>query len=597
MGGCGEGAAIDPFQYHNEVANSMPEAVFIFTFGPVQSFISEARRTSDLFTGSSILVELAKAAGEAIKAHGEVIYPASLGADVPNIVVGIVPDAEVGDTARTAKEALLDRWHRIAQTARAKLTTLQPTPDQLWQEIWDRQLNRLWEIYWTASSKQDYKPAYQEARDALDATKRVRVFLPAEEAGIKDSLSGCRSAMRTGSMDATDYWRRIGQNPGITAAKLRPDGRERLDAIGAIKRFSDLAGREDFPSTSTVASQPFLEKARPHLADYRDALQPLRLHKARPQHADWPYDGDLLFRETLTPGRLQSSYGVQRPAQQLLESARLALQKLCDQIGERPSPYYGVIALDGDSMGERISNCLNEGDPRQTHRDLSHKLARFAAQVPSVVDTHRGARVVYNGGDDVLALAPLSTAFELARQLAEAFHSTTGGSASAGLAVVHHLYPLGAALRAARAAEKQAKQIDGKAAVCVHVLRRSGEAVEMCSPWRAVDNTLSDVVRLFQEDRTGTAVSSRLAYDVRQAGYGLPQADQKAKAELKRLVSRHRNEKHPHVPSSEDLAERLFQWAQLLPPGTSKSGDPLSSIEELGQWLVFARFVAQGGRE
>jgi CRISPR-associated protein Cmr2 len=566
----------------------MPEAVLIFTFGPVQGFISEARRTSDLFAGSIILGELAKAAAQAIQANAELVYPSSLGADVPNVLVAVTARNEIEEAARRARQALIDRWHSIAQTARARLGNFQPTPDGLWQSIWDRQVNSIWEVYWAASFQQDYKFAYEEAHAALDATKRTRAFPAAEELGPKDSLSGCRSALRTGAADARDYWNKIGQNPGLTAAKLRPDGRERLDAIGAIKRFSDLAEREDFPSTSTVASQPFLEKTRPHLAGYRKAVESLlgQRDKTRPKDADWPYDGDLLFLETLAAGRLRSSYDVQSPDQQQLEAARQALRALYDRVDDRPSPYYAVIVLDGDDMGHRISACLEHGDPREAHRELSSKLASFATQVPAVVEAHRGARV-YNGGDDVLALAPLSTAFELARQLAATFQSTTSGWASAGLAVLHHLYPLGAALRAARAAEKQAKQITGKAAVCIHVLSRSGDAVEMRSPWRAVDNMFSYVVRLFQEDSMGRAISSRLAYDVCQAGHVLPEASERSRAELKRLINRHRNAKHPQAPPVELLTERLYKWAQGLPRG----------MEELGQWLLFARFVAQGGRE
>lgn len=217
---CGEAVAVNPFQRHSEVRNSMPEAVFIFSFGPVQSFISEARRTSDLFVGSKILVELAKAAGEAIGGHGQLVYPTSLEADVPNVLVGVVPDTEVEETAKMARQAVVDRWHSIAQSACARLSALQPAPDRLWQEIWNRQLNSLWEIYWAASSKHGYKPSYQEARDALDAAKRIRTFLPAEEAGIKDSLSGCRSALRTGAADANSYWAQVSQH--VFPAKLRP---------------------------------------------------------------------------------------------------------------------------------------------------------------------------------------------------------------------------------------------------------------------------------------------------------------------------------------------------------------------------------------
>jgi len=385
-------------------------------------------------------------------------------------------------------------------------------------------------------------------------------------------------------MDARAYWTRISQNPGITAAKLRPDGRERLDAIGAIKRFSDVAEQRDFPSTSTVASRPFLEKACGLLADYRKAVKDLlgqHLHKTQ-QDKEWPYDGDLLFAETLKPRRLEASYGLQNPDPEALKAASEELRKLYKRVGSEPSPYYSVIVLDGDDMGKRFSQRLDE----TAHRELSGKLAEFATKAKDTIGRHSGSPV-YSGGDDVLALAPLSTAFELAQDLTRSFDTTTEGTASAGLAIVHHLYPLGAALRAARAAERQAKQLESKAAACVRVIRRSGEAVEMRSAWSPIGDTFAMIVGLFQEDGTGAPLSSRLAYDVRQAAYALPKADAKSKAELKRLIRRHRNDKHPRAPDPESLAARLHEWATGLPCG----------MEELGRWLLFARFVAQGGSE
>ncbi|MGH7963653.1 MAG: type III-B CRISPR-associated protein Cas10/Cmr2, partial [Candidatus Binatia bacterium] len=68
----------------------MSDAVLIFTFRPVQSFIAEARRASDLYVGSQILVCLAKAAGQVMMQRGTLIYPVALGDDVPNKLVARV---------------------------------------------------------------------------------------------------------------------------------------------------------------------------------------------------------------------------------------------------------------------------------------------------------------------------------------------------------------------------------------------------------------------------------------------------------------------------------------------------------------------------
>lgn len=56
----------------------MTEAVLVFTFGPVQPFIAEARRASDLFVGSQVLAQLAEAVARALRRAGaDLVYPAA----------------------------------------------------------------------------------------------------------------------------------------------------------------------------------------------------------------------------------------------------------------------------------------------------------------------------------------------------------------------------------------------------------------------------------------------------------------------------------------------------------------------------------------
>lgn len=561
----------------------MRDAILIFTFSPVQSFIAEARRTGDLYVGSQILVCLAKAAAQVMRQQGTLIYPATLGDDVPNKLVTRVSWEEAREIAEKAKAALLREWTRIADTAKNNLMGKEPLPDACWHDIWTRQVSHLWEISWAAAllDGRSYRDAYLEASCALDAAKHTRVFAAVEEHGLKDTLSGSREALHLSKANAKKYWAEIGEQ--VRAAKLRPEGRERLDAIGAVKRFSDLAGRP-FPSTSTVASADFLERVRGRLADYRDSVENLLGSHRSPvrEDSDWPYDGDLLFVETLTPQRLQDSYGLAAPDPGWLEMAQDTLREIYKQVKLRPSPYYAIIVVDGDNMGKRVSECQTEAE----HTELSRTLARFAQGVKPIVEEQYQGNLIYNGGDDVLALAPLSSAFPLAQTLASSFEEVTGGTASVGIAIVHHLYPLSAALQQARQAEKQAKT-PPKAAVCVRVLKRSGEVVEMRSPWNAVGDTFADGIGLFQADAHGEPLSSKFAYDVLHAAYALPEAREQSQAELKRLLTRHRNATHPRSPDPGEWAARLRTWAAALP----------GQLEELGRWLVFARFVAQGGRE
>ncbi len=583
----------------------MPDAVLVFTFSPVQPFIAEARRAADLYAGSRILVELAGAAARAVAgAGGDLVYPAALDGDIPNKLVAIVPWGQARTIAERAERALRERWAAIAESARQELERLGPAPDRVWTEIWQRQAAGPWEVYWAAAAFSNgdathaYAAIYRKAERALAAAKRTRPFAQAEEPDLKDTLSGQRSALRTGPLNARDYWAAVARHPTVTAARLRPEGQERLDTLGAVKRFGDLA-KHPFPSTSSVATADFLHRARARAADalhaYRDAVTALlgeHAYRAR-QDADWPYDGDLFYQETLTPGSLADRYTLPNPDTAALERAREQLRGLHRAAGGLPSPYYGVVMLDGDDMGKRIGDLLNEQNPLAAHRDLSQRLSAFAATVRPLAegDQYR-ASVIYNGGDDVLLLAPLSTALTVAQALAEEFARKTGGTASAGIAIAHHLYPMDAALAAARAAERLAKDVDGKAAVCVRVLKRSGETTDMRSRWQDVDTTFAELVRLFTEDGAGQPLASRFPYEVAASAYALAELDERFAAELRRLFTRHRNARHPHAPDPEHWAQRLWEWARRLPPPEHGS-----VTEELARWLVFARFVAQGGGE
>jgi len=599
----------------------MTTAVLIFTFSPVQSFITEARRAADLYVGSQILVYLAKAAAQAIGPN-RLIYPAILNGrlpdDVPNVLVAQVDFGQAEATTKRAHEALRDEWKRLADTARNALLN-QPglSHDSTWDTIWTRQADHLWQVFWTAApiGSGGYQQAYQEARAALDAVKRSRVFPQMEEPGAKDSLSGMREALHLTGQTAKEYWTDVARR--VTAAKLRPNGRERLDAIGAVKRFCELADRATV-STSTIASADFRERARQkagiQLALYRKAVEDALksyIYAPRKNDLQWPYDGDLFFPETLMPERLEDSYhGVARP--DLLERARQALLELYKVAEARPSPYYAIIVLDGDDMGKHISRLLSELDPAKAHGDFSRQLATFAQLVPQTLGATFRARIgsamfdadsrigqeflVYNGGDDVLALAPLSVALPMAQALAMEFSSQVPGcTASAGLAVVHHLYPLDAALAAAREAEKTAKTVPGKAAIAVRVLKRSGETVTVRSRWKSMGDLFDELVGHFAGER----LSSRFAYELSERApvvTALP-ADAR-KAAIKQLVRRHKSDQ---LADPDGLVERLWEWAQELDAQTQRDNgdgvDVSQGFTELSRWTVFARFVAQGGGE
>ncbi|ABF45264.1 CRISPR-associated protein, Cmr2 family [Deinococcus geothermalis DSM 11300] len=154
------------------------------------------------------------------------------------------------------------------------------------------------------------------------------------------------------------------------------------------------------------------------------------------------------------------------------------LQRSADKDPQPASAYYAILVADGDSMGALLS----AHDSEAAHHELSRRLDEFARQARRIVQKHDG-QAVFAGGDDVLAFLPVTTALACGRELAEKFRHTVRATLSAGIAVVHYREPLSTSLRQAREAEKVAKKVDGKNAVCVAVHTRGGAPRRVAQKW------------------------------------------------------------------------------------------------------------------
>jgi CRISPR-associated protein Cmr2 len=671
-------------------------------------------------------------------------------AATPNKFVALVPAQEVNDLAGAVAQAIRNTWREIAEAVRQDFPGGPGTG--VWMDIWKRQVEREdWpEIYWSAVLWPDtekypehegadgalrrveaclgiqcaqrerldlyqrswkkgtnvgtmHAPLYELLSKALDARKHSRDFLPAEEDGekctVSPSLSALRIAEKQNREQVRQYWRQVAdelKNQG-RAHELAADGRERLSAMGAVKRFAQHSYfdrkhqiRLYFPSTSRVAAVPFYGRRFKQLPKNAELRQALRDHLASLGRLDYPkvsddaakgalpglrkeleqlppdlqgdaiailrYDADVLYPERLEPELLKREHGLTD------RNAALQAQKTCRDlrraVGIAPPTYYAILLMDGDDMGkwlagrhekmpafreamhpdvlpkfetlENASDWLEMlGTPRplaaNLHASLSAALGTFAWRcVRWVVEERHFGRVVYAGGDDVLALLPLIEAILAARELYALFtgHAEVQGgdlrikndsngflkweneillvpgpniTLSAGLAVVHHLYPLDAALAAAREAEKVAKAVPGKAAVAVRVLKRSGETVTVRSRWGSMGDLFDKLIKLFAEER----LSSRFAYELSERApvvTALP-ADAR-KAAIKQLVKRHKSDR---LSDPDGLVERLGEWAQALDDQTPRESvdgvEVPQGLAELARWAVFARFVAQGGGE
>jgi len=653
--------------------------IVIFTIGPVQSYITAARRTQDLWAGSRLLSNIMQHALNVAPAGG-IIFPqrdkeGQWPDSLPNRAVVVLGAGQGAAVADQMAAAARQRWAESATAVRGWFagSVIDPNEQWDWRAIWERQVKDWLEVYWVScpwdDAAESYGAAYQRASRLLDARKLTRHFPDHREYDIKSTLDGAWQALRGQgegkAFAATAFWEKA------AAAAPRGDVRrgERLSAIDLIKRFAQDAKllRDDkmrFPSTSSIACADYrlalmrcwdgpkdekgnLKKddegkpipgTKAAVTAFVNALDALvttfpaqkdqdRLRFADSSHEPIPalrqaavgepvlfqlgrYDGDYFYPDYYTEARfvdqLGRGKGTKLAPKELdaIGEARRALSALYEATDAlripRPALYYAVIALDGDRVGKKLSH-PNVGP--DGHRAVSRAMDKFAREdVPAIAGGKEPALWVYAGGDDVLALSPVSRALPLADDLRRAFAGTVGAelkkidpddpaTASAGIAIVHQQNPLQAGIRHARAAEEKAKSAAyGRDALVIHRQTRGGAPQFVGHKWDfahgGADKPVVDLIDKLHLHIAEDRLSGKFAYELREEASALAAVDRKGQeAELQRLLKRHTPMQHQ--PDVLPLADELAGMSAII----GKEG-----IEQVAEWAVLARFLATGGR-
>lgn len=411
-------------------------------------------------------------------------------------------------------------------------------------------------------------PALFELLERLHAaSKSARPFVQLRQQGWRDSASGEAEWLTT---DRQQLLVPPGQRSGTLWTQLaakRPGWARRgehLGALNTLKRLwptlfirelgEQLGDRVDrfVVSTHTMAlagslsrvvkqglrMPPGLRDAIESSGSSRVALPP-KLAATIERHPD----SDALKR---LPGWLE----------QVRESEDEAPNRLADDLlgsylGRRPESYYGLALMDGDRMGAWLSgdramtlthdrhfhpqiraglqtlrgdaNFVRYAGERRAaspsrHMAISDALNHFALEVaPDIVERQYHGRILYAGGDDLMAMLPvidllpamgmLRAAYSGQEPMALGVGAAASGSfqsqgngfirhrgrlmrmmgreatASCGAVIVHHQAPLASVLRELRAAEQRAKSEGGRDAFSLTVVKRSGGALRFTARW------------------------------------------------------------------------------------------------------------------
>jgi CRISPR-associated protein Cmr2 len=417
-----------------------------------------------------------------------------------------------------------------------------------------------------------YPALLELAERALAAAKAARPFDARREEGWRCSLTGETEWLTTDRAQLTTSHSRQTDTLWTRVAKARPAWArkgEHLGGLPAVKRvwptlFAREAGQHAgddalarfVVSTHTMALATQLRNWMERGAYVPPQIQ-AAIEKYSPQRVALPRglvkvvrDRDALRNAGLIVGLLEAADGLEddgsRPDAQVEADKlrRVASEVLAD--GARLETYYGMLLMDGDRMGEWMAG----GVSQVTYQDSFHSrvrvefdrraksnaaLARYAAQPRAlspgrhlaisgalndfsltiarhVVEEEHLGRLVYAGGDDVLAMLPVKDLLPAMQRLRDAYsgNASTGedtghglrlnnghalldgklmrmmgnkATASSGAVIAHHQAPLAAVLRELRDAEKRAKSEGGRDAFSLSVIKRSGGVLRLTAKW------------------------------------------------------------------------------------------------------------------
>src|SRR5579885_527323 len=292
-----------PWKAGGDPMSDEKQYMLLFSLGPVQSFIAQARKTRDLMLGSFLLSMLMEAAMKGL--DDKLVYPADPTikndvSDLPNKFVALFDNyKDARNVAGESEKRIKELWDAIREDVWEETIKKATTPgnEKVTKDIWDQQSDpgRFFEVFWVIAegSPVQYTQWLKEAQEALDARKRFRNFEQQDEEGEKSTISGERQALRGKGRSRDEvkaFWKKValGELPEedeeilqdgkhLSSKDISLDGSERLDAIDTIKRFAlysptvkaQLLNRA-FPSTSMVATASFIESLLTTPLDHAD---------------------------------------------------------------------------------------------------------------------------------------------------------------------------------------------------------------------------------------------------------------------------------------------------------------------------------------
>ncbi len=508
--------------------------------------------------------------------------------NLPNIFLAVVPANRAAELAKTVKQAIEDEWKQIAGSVwsackDAGLTNEEGGITEADRKArFDAQIARFLSLSWQATPWPNSLEGALKLTDGFDSEMPIQQARQRVQAVVVMATRQMPLEHRDGRyyVGGKDGPKDKLNNIGLGWSVIFAFNSWALDAVRQTRHFDAantggwktgtfhnkdvLTGRDEAVAGGRVWTERAENYAKAHGGPWKSLFK----------HDDW------LGAATLVKRLWHFAYLAQEPWSLKTGSDQFSMPNTRslaahDPFGRDDDPdnekaeetdsaekYFAVLALDGDEIGKWVSGekappftsqlaCYSDSSNAQRfgakpyferpefkdflkaqrplspsyHLQFSEALSNFALRCARPIVEAFTGRLIYAGGDDVLALLPADSALACAEALRLAFTgrkviapngkvlfdspqpgflSSDGwkdnhghgrpipflvpgpaADCSVGLAIAHFKAPLQDVIRAARAAEKRAKDqkhLD-RSAVAVTLFKHSGETIEWGCKW------------------------------------------------------------------------------------------------------------------
>jgi CRISPR-associated protein Cmr2 len=510
------------------------------SIGPVQEFIAEARKTRDLWVGSYLLSVVAFRALEPFIEKGcKIIYPAheesplykklfSKGsvsdeelqvASLPNHFLTVVPNGKLGGLIEASKKSVFQFWKEKTDKVKNRINNEFSSLYPNWNTLWDFQVNDLWQYVWVAIPVSDdelddnYQEKTKEIQRFLEERKLTRTFKQWEgSTAIKCTQCGHREVLGPDKLkENANFWKAVKSVHGFKGKFRKGD---RLCAVCTIKRFiqakdilKDLK-EPGYESTTGIAPITFVElmnsyldkdKKDRFLSAYNDLAVKLGVKTVNVTETEVikKIDGIFFYQDELSPKGLIKEFFPHldkedikaiRDKENDLKDVTFTLQEKLKDIYKwaeekyslkKITKYYAIVAMDGDKIGEWLSNVMTVSE----QGNKSKTLGEMGMIMLAVIGNQWKGRCIYSGGDDLLAFGPLQSSILTVCNLRDEFVKKVAEKISSGMVITHYSNPLGKAIETVRENLQKAKEEYGRDSFVITIQLSSGGTITAGYRW------------------------------------------------------------------------------------------------------------------